>query len=83
MDEYGSCKVCGGEIPHGHANSCDIFKMERKINDLSTVLRKVDEALNTCKDHCSPTDGIFKIEAQSFDSDKIGAAHIEVRKALK
>lgn len=34
MDEWGSCKVCGGEIPYGHANSCDIYKLEMEVSAL-------------------------------------------------
>lgn len=30
LDEWGSCRVCGGEIPHGHQKDCHIFKMEQK-----------------------------------------------------
>lgn len=28
IDEWGSCKLCGGEIPHGHTNNCDLYKLE-------------------------------------------------------
>ncbi len=28
MDKWGACKVCGGEIPHGHSDNCDIHKLE-------------------------------------------------------
>ncbi len=28
MDRWGACKVCGGEIPHGHMDDCDIYKLE-------------------------------------------------------
>ena len=31
MDKWGACKVCGGEIPHGHTDDCDILKMEREL----------------------------------------------------
>ena len=33
IDEWGSCKVCGGEIPHGHTNKCDIGKLEQELNE--------------------------------------------------
>lgn len=31
MDQWGACKICGGEIHHGHTNNCDIYKMECRI----------------------------------------------------
>ncbi len=34
QDEWGSCRVCGGEIPYGHTDNCDIFKSEKKIREL-------------------------------------------------
>lgn len=29
LDMWGSCRVCGGEIPHGHMPKCDIYRYER------------------------------------------------------
>lgn len=48
MDEYGTCRVCGGEIPHGHSNSCDIYKQEREITRLEALVKcyKVQEQEN-------------------------------------
>lgn len=28
MDKWGACRVCGGELPHGHSNNCDYYKLE-------------------------------------------------------
>jgi hypothetical protein len=33
-DLTGECKLCGGEIPHGHASYCDMWKAEKKIMEL-------------------------------------------------
>lgn len=30
--QWGACKVCGGEIPHGHQPDCDIYKLERSLD---------------------------------------------------
>ena len=38
LDRWGSCRVCGGEIPHGHTNECDIFKMEQTEHKLRAQL---------------------------------------------
>jgi chromosome segregation ATPase len=38
MDKWGACKVCDGEIPDGHLDHCDIYKMELKIRTLETEL---------------------------------------------
>ena len=34
IDKWGSCRVCGGEIPYGHTDNCDIWKMEKEIKSL-------------------------------------------------
>lgn len=34
MDEWGACKVCDGEIPHGHSDICDIYKRDMEYNTL-------------------------------------------------
>lgn len=42
LDKWGGCRVCGGEIPHGHTNNCDIFKyekMERAADAMEKTLR--------------------------------------------
>lgn len=41
LDKWGSCRVCGGEIPYGHTNNCDIYKQEKE----TIVLRAEREAL--------------------------------------
>lgn len=33
LDEFGCCKVCDGEIPHGHSPDCDIYKLECQLRD--------------------------------------------------
>lgn len=34
MDKWGACKVCDGEIPNGHTNDCDIWKLEQQVRTL-------------------------------------------------
>lgn len=34
LDKHGCCKVCDGEIPHGHMPNCDILKLEEQIREL-------------------------------------------------
>lgn len=41
LDKWGACKVCDGEIPHGHAAHCDIYKLEQEIASLRTALATV------------------------------------------
>lgn len=33
IDEWGCCKICDGEIPHGHSKNCDLYKREMEIAD--------------------------------------------------
>lgn len=49
MDEWGSCRVCGGEIPHGHSNNCDIYKMQRRIQEQENRPPVVDERVEKLK----------------------------------
>jgi len=37
-DLTGECKLYGGEIPHGHASYCDMWKMEKEIQELKQKL---------------------------------------------
>jgi hypothetical protein len=40
FDKHGGCKVCGGEIPHGHSDNCDVYKMECQVRELKEELIK-------------------------------------------
>ena len=33
LDKQWCCKVCDGEIPDGHTDDCDIWKLEKKHRD--------------------------------------------------
>jgi len=33
LDKHWCCKVCDGEIPDGHTDNCDIWKLEKKHKD--------------------------------------------------
>lgn len=43
MDKWGACRVCDGEIPHGHSERCDIYKMEQRIAVLEKALAAQQE----------------------------------------
>lgn len=38
MDKWGACKVCNGEIPHGHTDNCDIYRLVNQITELRHAL---------------------------------------------
>lgn len=47
LDKQWCCKVCDGEIPDGHTDNCDIWKLEKKhrdflANEYSAVLTQRD-----------------------------------------
>lgn len=48
IDKHGACRVCEGEIPHGHTDSCDHWKLEAERDALaafkSFVHRRLDSA---------------------------------------
>ncbi len=37
MDEHGCCKVCDGEIPHGHSAECYLWKLEQKLKEVEEL----------------------------------------------
>lgn len=50
LDKQWCCKVCDGEIPDGHTDYCDIWKLEKKhrdflANEYSNVLTERDRLL--------------------------------------
>lgn len=48
MGDFGECKVCKGEIPHGHDPKCCIHKwqmMESERNELRTLTKKLIAAI--------------------------------------
>jgi hypothetical protein len=47
LDKWGACKVCDGEIPHGHTNNCDIYKLECTVRRYEQLLRRVLEWCDT------------------------------------
>jgi len=56
MDKWGACKVCDGEIPDGHMENCDIYKLEKEIRNLKLELAeakasnaKLRKALKACQ----------------------------------
>lgn len=53
IDKYGACKVCDGEIPYGHTENCDIYKMERIIKKCGRLLKCV---LNWCEQESPDTE---------------------------
>lgn len=46
-DKFGCCKVCDGEIPDGHSDNCDIWKLEKRINQLSAIVSIEDFTSHT------------------------------------
>lgn len=44
IDKWGSCRVCGGEIPHGHSHNCDYWMLEQELQavkkDMSGLEKK-------------------------------------------
>jgi hypothetical protein len=43
LDGDGCCKVCDGEIPHGHGAHCDIYKLEQAQTERNYYKDKNDQ----------------------------------------
>jgi len=58
MDKWGACKVCDGEIPHGHTDNCDIFKLECEVARLRDALERIRDY----PVHSEPVGGVMDIQ---------------------
>jgi len=43
LDSWGACRVCGGEIPDGHTNNCDLYKMEQELTTLKAKVAELEK----------------------------------------
>ena len=59
MDKWGACKVCDGEIPHGHTENCDLYKLEQRTSRYEHLLRRVLE-------WCEQDSPNFEIDADAI-----------------
>jgi hypothetical protein len=59
MDKWGACKVCDGEIPYGHTENCDLYKLERRTSLYEHLLRRVLE-------WCEQDNPNFEIDADAI-----------------
>lgn len=48
LDEHGCCRVCDGELPHGHSENCDYYKLDAKLTALQTAAEGMERALDAC-----------------------------------
>lgn len=60
IDEWGACKVCDGEIPHGHTDNCDIYKLECEITRLRHALRVIADTGYNNYSHQTMRDAAMK-----------------------
>lgn len=49
IDQWGSCRICGGEIPHGHDNNCDHYKLGQKLADSERQLAEMTRSRDDWK----------------------------------
>lgn len=51
--KFGECKLCGGDIPHGHSDNCHIWKTDEEARSLRTQITQLtaerDEAVSECE----------------------------------
>jgi len=50
LDSMWCCKVCGGEIPSGHTNNCDLWKLEKTLREIRD--RYPPGVLRSLQDEC-------------------------------
>jgi hypothetical protein len=82
LDKMWCCKVCDGEIPDGHTNECDIWKLEKKhrdflANEYNAVLTERDRLRATLAARATPeTSELLSIarEVSTMDCFHTGAS---------
>jgi hypothetical protein len=50
IDEWGACKICEGEIPHGHSPDCAYYSLEIQLKDAITAQVEMGEEMNALRD---------------------------------
>lgn len=45
IDKWGACKVCDGEIPYGHSEKCDIYKLEKEVREAKRELAELQKKI--------------------------------------
>ncbi len=43
MDSWGCCKICGGEIPYGHINTCYVYTKDQEIKELKEQIEVLED----------------------------------------
>ena len=74
IDKWGACKLCDGEIPHGHIDSCDLWKLEQELAKLREDKEKMIELLEACNKH---------VPANAYFGNIINKPYAEVCLKLK
>jgi hypothetical protein len=54
LDKWGCCRVCNGEIPHGHTLNCDIFKLEQERDAAQARCAEKDDLITELLKQFSP-----------------------------
>lgn len=49
IDEMGACRVCGGEIPHGHSENCDYYKATKERDEWRECAESAAKALDEAR----------------------------------
>lgn len=74
IDQHGCCKVCDGELPHGHTGNCDIYKLEQEITLLKAELSDTE---------ASRQEYIRLFHEQERENDALEAQLAEAKKAAE
>lgn len=74
FDQWGACKICDGEIPDGHLENCDLWKLEQKHDKLRVELSNSDRLHLACEE-------AYRKEWVS-QIDKLRAENEELRESL-
>lgn len=76
IDKWGACRVCGGEIPYGHTDNCEYFKLEKENAELRKAAKELMDwhiESNGCDDEPCSFCSRVKAVLATIDSAAKGA----------
>lgn len=78
IDKWGVCRVCGGEIPYGHTDKCDIYRYER----IEQAAEKMEKALSQYRDTYARASDLERVEMWTIAGEVLTAYRIAKKESV-
>jgi hypothetical protein len=67
LDHMGCCRVCGGEIPYGHTDYCDIWKLRQRAEAAERRVRELTD--HACSENMAVVNKQIALQAAEAERD--------------